>query len=86
LIEVGRDLNYLMFIKFSSGNEILEDEPRSVGSIIYCIINDKELKALINSDPRQTCHTACKKLNINKETVRLHLYWKNSKVQQVDST
>jgi len=63
------------------------NELRSVGSIIiYCIINDKELNALINSDPRQTCHTACKELNVNKETVRLHLYWKNSKAQQVDPT
>lgn len=59
------------FKKFSSGDETLEDVPRSGRT---SIINDEELEALINSDPRQTCLQLARRLNVNEETVRLHLH------------
>ena len=69
------------FKKFSSGNENLEDEPRSGRPSIK---NNKDIKLEIEQDSSQTCQDLAFRFNVSDETICLHLHqlgkcWKLSK-------
>ena len=69
------------FKKFSSGNENLEDEPRSGRP---SIVNNEDIKLAIEQDSGQTCQNLALRFNVSDETIHLHLHqlgkrWKLSK-------
>ena len=59
------------FAKFDSGEETLEDDPRSGRPEV---IDDNELQNLIESDSRQTCQEMAVCLGTSESTVRNHLH------------
>lgn len=69
------------FKKFASGDECLEDKPRSGRP---STINDDDIKLAIEQDSSQTCQALALRFNVSDETVRMHLHhlgkrWKLSK-------
>ena len=69
------------FKKFSSGNENLEDEPRSERP---SIVNNEDIKLAIEQDSSQTCQNLALRFNVSDENIHLHLHqlgkrWKLSK-------
>ena len=66
---------------FFSGNENLEDEPRSRRP---SVVNNEDIKLAIEQDSSQTCQDLALRFNVSDETIRLHLHqlgkrWKLSK-------
>ena len=69
------------FKKFSSGNENLEDEPRSGRP---SIVNNEDIKLASEQDSSQTCQDLALRFNVSDETICLHKHqlgkcWKLSK-------
>ena len=69
------------FKKFSSGDENLDDAPRSGRPIS---ISNDELRKAVESNSNLTCHELGLKFHVNEETIRLHMHqigkrWKLSK-------
>lgn len=69
------------FKKFVSGDESLEDSPRSGRP---SVIDNEELRAVIENDSKLTCQELSQMFSVSDETIRLHLHqlgksWKLSK-------
>ncbi|OWR48199.1 SETMAR protein [Danaus plexippus plexippus] len=59
------------FKKFVSGNESLDDEPRSGRP---STINNEDIKLAIEQDSSQTCQALALQFNVSDETIRMHLH------------
>lgn len=59
------------FKKFASGDEGIDDAPRSGRPTV---IDDEELRVLVESNPRVSCQELARVFKVSVETVRLHLH------------
>lgn len=61
----------LWFQRFRSGDESLEDRPRSGRP---SVVNEDALRAMMEADPRQTCSELASQLGCEESTIRIHLH------------